>query len=314
MVVSSYNRADVLRNTLHSLTHQAGPDLSYEVIIADNNSTDATRQVVESFIAEGGGVDVRYVFEPKQGVSYGRNAGILAAKGSIIAFTDDDVAVASNWVATIVRLLEKHPDAACVGGKVFPQWDRPAPRWLTREHWGPLALLDYGDTAFYVNASRRLCLITANVAFRREVFDNVGFFSPHVQTFKRVAATEDHELLLRLWRKGGQGLYAPELTAATAVVPERLTKTYHRTWHHRHGGFMALMRDDDFEKSRFGHFFGVPGHVYRQAFVEVGRYLFALVRRGPDAAFVHETRLWSLLGFLLTRWKGPSLPEARKGC
>jgi glucosyl-dolichyl phosphate glucuronosyltransferase len=314
VVVSTYNRAHVLRNTLHSLARQEGGDLSYEVIIVDNNSTDATRQVVEDFVAEGGGTTVRYVFEPKQGVSYGRNAGILAAKGSIIAFTDDDVAVAPNWVETIARLLEEHPDAACVGGRVFPQWDRPVPRWLTREHWGPLALLDYGESAFYVNASRRLCLITANVAFRREVFDRVGFFSPHVQTFKRVAATEDHELLLRLWRKGGQGFYAPELTAATAVVPERLTKTYHRTWHYRHGRFLALMRDDDFERSRVGQLFGVPAHVYRQAVAELGHFLFVLLRRGPDAAFVHETRLWSLLGFLQARWKEPSRPDAGAGC
>ena len=53
--------------------------INYEIIVVDNNSTDKTREVVESFIA-GGHERVRYIFESKQGLSHARNAGIAAAR------------------------------------------------------------------------------------------------------------------------------------------------------------------------------------------------------------------------------------------
>src|SRR4029077_11163375 len=108
----------------------------------------------------------------------------------VVAFTDDDVRVSRDWLSTILRVFAEHPDVACVGGRVLPHWEGPGPAWLTPQHWGPLALLDYGESPVYVTAQRRLCLITANAAYRREVFDRIGMFAPHVQAVRREVATE----------------------------------------------------------------------------------------------------------------------------
>ena len=142
VVISTYNRADVLPHALVSLLQQEAPGIRYEVVVVDNNSTDSTRPVVESILARGC-PNLRYLFEVRQGVAYGRNTGILAAKAPIIAFTDDDVTVAPDWIATLKRTLDEHPEADGVGGRVLPRWSRAVPSWLTREHWAPLALLDY---------------------------------------------------------------------------------------------------------------------------------------------------------------------------
>jgi glycosyltransferase involved in cell wall biosynthesis len=302
VVISTYNRAEVLPHALNSLLQQRPPGLRYEVVVVDNNSTDSTRAVVESF-ATRGCLNLRYLFEPRQGVAYGRNTGILASRAAIIAFTDDDVTVGPDWVATLKRALDEHPEADCIGGRVLPRWGRELPSWLTREHWAPLALLDYGDAPFYVTASKRLCLITANAAFRTAVLKRIGMFSPRVQSFKREVATEDHELLLRLWRAGGQGLYAPTLVATSDIASERFSKAYHRRWHWRHGRFSALMHDEGMEGTQFGHWLGVPAWIYREALEGGARCFGSWLRGDHDRAFLHETRVRFSLGFIVARWR-----------
>src|ERR1043166_6594730 len=91
-VITTYNRCERLAMALEALLEQKTGGLPYEVVVVDNNSTDNTRATIEAFIAQGH-ANLRYVFEPKQGIAYGRNAGMAAAQGDIIAFTDDDVVV-----------------------------------------------------------------------------------------------------------------------------------------------------------------------------------------------------------------------------
>jgi len=295
IVIPTYNRSGALPRALDSLVCQDLDPQRYEIVVVDNNSTDHTREVVEAFV--GRTPRVRYVFEPRQGVAYARNTGILTAVAPVIAFTDDDVRVAKDWATTILAILATHPEAACVGGKVLPNWQGAWPTWLTREHWAPLALLDYGETPLDITAERRLCLITANVAYRREVLDRLGMFATHM------AWLSDHEILVRLWHTGGQGLYYPELTATADIIPERMARRYHRRWHRRHGRFAALMHDEDFERTKVGSLFGVPAHLYRQAATHFAGWLAQTLRRNPAKAFSHEVGLWSCAGFFAARWR-----------
>lgn len=295
VVLSTYNRAQVLPRALESLLDQDHDCARYEIVAVDNNSTDGTRHTIESFAAKA--PNLRYVFEAKQGVPHARNTGILASRAPVIAFTDDDVRVSRDWVSTIARLFVDHPEAACVGGKVLPNWSGPWPGWLTPEHWSPLALLDYGDAPFHVTAIRRVCLIGANVAYRREVLDRIGMFAPHMSSL------QDHEILLRLWRAGGQGLYWPRLTVVSDIAPERMQRRYHRRWHRRHGRFSAMMHDEDLEQTRAGRLFGVPAHLYWRTAVDLAAYGSRLLRGDPAEAFMHEVGLWFCLGFFEARWQ-----------
>lgn len=301
VIISTYNRCDVLAGAIESLLAQKNGGVRYEVIIVDNNSTDKTRQVVESLIGRGN-AHLRYEFEGQQGVSYGRNKGIRLARAPVIAFTDDDICVSSRWVATIKRAFDEHPEIDYLGGKVLPHWQVEMPVWLPREHWAPLAILDYGDEPFYADAARRLCLIGANLAFRREAFDRVGFFSPDLQRVKDgIGSMEDLELQIRAWHAGRQGLYLPELVVTAEVPPERLLKSYHRRWHTGHGHFYAIMRFEDLERSNKRPLFGVPAHLYRQMIGDAAAWLKHWMLGQEDDAFAHETRLRFFAGFFRKR-------------
>jgi glycosyltransferase involved in cell wall biosynthesis len=301
VVLSTYNRAGVLPRALASLAEQDLDRDRYEVIVVNNNSTDDTERIASSFCASA--PNFRYLFEGKQGLSHARNAGIQAARAPIVAFTDDDVRAARSWVGTIARLFAEHAEVDCVGGKVLPNWPGDWPQWLTREHWSPLALVDYGDTAFHISTTRRLCLIGANSAYRREVFDRIGMYSPHVQAVGREVATEDHEMLLRFWRSGGRGLYSPQLVITADIEPDRMRRRYHRRWHRRHGRFLAIMRDEDLERTSLGRFLGVPAHVYRRIPLDMASWLRARLPGASGDAFLYETRLWFHVGFVGARWR-----------
>ena len=103
VVIATCNRSESLVATLESLAEsRVAANLPWEVLVVDNNSTDSTPSVVESFI-RAGHPNFRYLFEPQQGKSLAVNKGIAKATGGIIAMTDDDCIVDPEWIATILQ-------------------------------------------------------------------------------------------------------------------------------------------------------------------------------------------------------------------
>lgn len=301
VVMCTYNRGELLEGAIRCvLAQDEGITPPYELIVVDNNSTDRTRDVVSRIAA--GDRRLRYLFEPRQGLSYARNAAIREARGAMIAFTDDDVRAEPDWVASILRSFDDYPEADMVGGRVLPVWPAPPPAWLTRDHWAPLALVDHGDTAIAVTKNRPICLVGANVAFRRAVFEAVGLFGIDFQRVKDgVGSLEDHEFLLRVLRTGRQGVYDPRIVLRAEIQAHRLHRTYHRRWHAGHGHFHALLRSEEMEQTTAGTLWGVPAHLYRQALGDVAGWIKAVVCRDSARAFHHEVRLRFFKGFLKTR-------------
>ncbi|HZS48343.1 MAG TPA: glycosyltransferase [Blastocatellia bacterium] len=303
VIIATYNRAAILPVALDSIISQKTEDVSYEILLIDNNSTDETRDVAEGYVSRSNG-RLRYILEKKQGVSYARNKGLELSTAPIVAFFDDDVVVAANWVGTVKRIFEQNPQVGCIGGKVLPLWQTEPPKWLTREHWAPLALQDYGNEPFLVNFKKPLCLISANLAIRRAVFNEVGLFKPELQRVKDgIGSMEDLELLMRLWQAGVQTMYVPELIAKTWVPLDRTNKRYHRRWHHGNGHFHALLRSDEIERSATGHFSGIPAHLYRQTIEALLQWLRYSVTGNASDAFRFETKLHFFRGFASKRWQ-----------
>ena len=298
MVLCTYNRAARLADALTALVRQVEAP-PYEVVVVDNNSTDDTRAVIARFVAAG---RVRYASEPLQGLSHARNRGVAAARGDILAFTDDDVRVGPTWIQAIARAFAEHPDVDMVGGRVEPEWEAEPPAWLPEAGFAPLALADYGVQPFQVRPEDPVCLIGANVAVRRHAVERVRGFSPRLQRVADgIGSTEDHDFQARLLEVGAAARYDPRLAVRAVVPRERLSKRYHRAWHHGHGRFYALMRDPLFERSRAGAVLGVPAHVYRSAIGEASAWAASLLRGRRSAAFAHELRLRFLTAFAVQR-------------
>ena len=304
VVVSTYNRADRLPSALDALLAQSG-GIPYEIIVIDNNSTDDTAAVVLQ-IARNSSGRVRYAFEPRQGLSHGRNAGIALARAPIIAFTDDDVRVTPDWILQLKRAFDEHPDAGYVGGRVLPHWLSPAPRWLTTAHWSPLALQDYGPEMLVSGRERAVCLVGANLAFRKQVFERIGMFTASLGRVKDgIGSTEDHDMQLRAWRAGIHGFYVPSIVVVADVTRDRLQSPYHRRWHQGHGRHCALMRLRELVPADLGPMsepndivtlFGAPAFVYADLIRTAVLCLKAVSRRRDSRFYLHQfLHIWSYI-------------------
>jgi glycosyltransferase involved in cell wall biosynthesis len=73
------------------------PKCSYEVIIVDGGSTDGTEELIKEF------PNIRFITEKEHGLAYARNKGVELARGSIIAYTDDDCMVDKFWLRNLVQ-------------------------------------------------------------------------------------------------------------------------------------------------------------------------------------------------------------------
>jgi glycosyltransferase involved in cell wall biosynthesis len=231
VVIATYNRAALLDTALAALRRQqfAPGD---EVLVVDNASTDETARVVR--LASGDfPVPLRYLHEAEPGKTPALNTGLAAARGDILALTDDDVLVADDWIAAIRRAFAS-PDVALVGGRVDPRWEREAPRWLRVEQHGvygpmcsPLALLHYGEAQ---ELGARTA-IGANMAVRRAVLDAVGGFAPHLGRVRdTLLCGEDHDFCQRVVAAGYRGEYRPEIRVRHWVPAERTRLRYYVRW------------------------------------------------------------------------------------
>ncbi len=139
VAIPTHNRHRTLGLTLDSLAAlKLAPEIELECLVIDNNSTDATPEVVESF-ARTAPFTVRRVFEPRQGSSFARNRAVQEANGEMLFFIDDDVIVEPDWAEQLLAEIGRRGlDAAC--GLVLAQWQAPPPPWLGAEVYGKLAV------------------------------------------------------------------------------------------------------------------------------------------------------------------------------
>src|ERR1700683_3187647 len=166
VIIPTFNRQDLLGETMRSVLDQDSGSIQFEIVIVDNNSADDTKAFVRSVAKEASG-RIRYLLEPKQGVSHARNLGIASAQAPILAFLDDDVRADPGWIVRIKQAFDNSPDIGFIGGKVIARHMVSAPAWLTREHWAPLALLDYGDPPISLESPPVIGLLTANCALTK---------------------------------------------------------------------------------------------------------------------------------------------------
>ncbi len=123
LVIPTRNRASVLARTLAALRHQR--DRAFEVVIADDGSTDGTRDVCLRFQAE---LDLRYVRRAPVGIAAARNAAIRASKGDVLISCDDDRIPDPDYVADhLAAHAGETPVVACgVQKALAADWSREA--------------------------------------------------------------------------------------------------------------------------------------------------------------------------------------------
>jgi glucosyl-dolichyl phosphate glucuronosyltransferase len=223
VICCTYNRDRVFEETVRSFLECGTDGIEHELLLIDNNSTDKTREIGEGFGARYPGI--RYMNEPSQGHPLAKNRGIRESRGEIVAFVDDDVFFVSGWLKALASAFERHPEIACIGGKVVSYFEGERPPWLKDEMLWIYGVTRYGDLEKEIRFPD--IPIGCNMAFRRSVFEKIGDF--HMSLGRKpgilLSGDEDH-FLLRAERAGLKTLYAPDVQVSHRVPPARLTRDW----------------------------------------------------------------------------------------
>lgn len=161
VVIPAYNEEAFIRQTLEALTSQGGIDKNeYEIIVVDNNCVDLTAEIAVSLGA-------RVIKESKAGVGWARAAGFATATAPLIATTDADSVVPSNWLSAIIEAF-KDKKVVAVGGPVTYDIEHEVMSAVVNHS---IPYLHEIDRLIHANAYH---LIGSNMAVRRTAFDQVG--------------------------------------------------------------------------------------------------------------------------------------------
>jgi glycogen synthase len=178
VVISTLNRAALLRKSLTSLKYQNYDN--FEVVVVNGPSTDTTEQVLSSFT---GNIIAAQIAEAN--LSKSRNTGIAMSKGELVLFLDDDAFAEPDWIANIVSAYVD-PLVGAVGTRVY---DYTGFRWqvnpfLVDDCYSPNLVRKPPLWAFeFMDAKSIPHILGASSSFRREALTQIGGFDEEIEYF-----------------------------------------------------------------------------------------------------------------------------------
>jgi glycosyltransferase involved in cell wall biosynthesis len=251
-------------------------EISWELVVVDNNSSDGTKGVVER-AARDFPCPVRYLFEGRQGLSHARNRAVAEARGELLLFTDDDVIVHPAWVQELAAGFAAH-DCLGIGGKIEAVWQQSKPPWYNNTGpyrlFGAIIEYDLGEEARDAESPP----FGANMAFRKEAFTRYGLFRTDLGiSGKGRIVGEDSDFSLRIIRGGDRIIYLPSAIIYHPVEEHRARKRYFERWYYNYG--KTMIRLDPASNLNCTSYLGVPRHLFRSLATDGARWLTALDAR-----------------------------------
>jgi glycosyltransferase involved in cell wall biosynthesis len=291
VAICTYNRAELLRQTLAGIARQNYPSDRFEVLVIDNRSTDGTSDVVAAFA--GGPMVVRHIVETRQGLDYARNRAIAEARGEIILFGDDDILVPTDWVGRMAAPFAADLDhrIGAVGGEVVPIFPDGLPPWVAGWH-APLAFRREAGPL-----PPEQVPMGANLAFPRQVLTELGGFHTALdRTGNRYFSGGDSEMIRRVRAAGLAVWFAPEAAVQHQMPASRTTFRYAA----RHAFDSARSRVIDRAGRPGGRTYlltRAPVNVFKAAgLTALALVLFVVLRIGSAKQAL--VRAWRCCGYL----------------
>jgi glycosyltransferase involved in cell wall biosynthesis len=277
----------MLRNALRSIIDQeTGGAFSYEIVVIDNASTEPTRIAVAE-IAATSRVPVRYVREEAKGLAQAYNRGVREARGTWLAFFDDDQLAEPNWLKELLTAATV-TKAKVVGGD--RRLDLPTGNSLVL---GPTSRNILGEHGF--SGEARICQgkrlpAGGNILIARQLFEAIGIFDTSM-----LGAGEDSDFVRRARASGAIVSISPEAIVHHVIPPYRLAPSYLRWNSMRWGHCFAHI---DYKNSgRPGMFVCFAARVGQALLVNLPLLILAALTRNTVESLDRQCLLWRAIGY-----------------
>jgi cellulose synthase/poly-beta-1,6-N-acetylglucosamine synthase-like glycosyltransferase len=203
IIIPARNESAYIEETLRAAVQQTYPKDLYEIIIADGNSTDTTREKITLFTAQNKMPRIQVLNNPRQTMPCGFNLALGAAKGEIIVMMSAHAKMADDYLQQCADFLTEHPEASCVGGVIAT---------IAQDRKSEAIALAMRSPFGVGNATFRTGLKMENktdsavfAAYRRSVFKQIGGLD------EEMTRNQDDEFNYRLRESGGVIYSTPKI-------------------------------------------------------------------------------------------------------
>lgn len=209
IIVCTRNRAKALEPCLASIAEALSgvPPIEAELLIVDNGSTDGTASRVVSWAASKS-FNVRLLWEPRKGLSVARNHGVSEAHGELLAFTDDDCRLSTNYISDLLRHFNADTEPVLRGGRVELGDPSDLPLSIKtvdiEQVWRKSE-----DSAQNENLGDSI--IGCNMAMPHALAERIGPFDERLGAGSSIPGGEDTDYILRAYRAGVPISYVPDM-------------------------------------------------------------------------------------------------------
>jgi glycosyltransferase involved in cell wall biosynthesis len=227
VVICCHNSETLLPATVLRLKNQHASDVSWEVLVIDNASTDKTALVARECWGDDWPAPMRIIHEPRLGLCYARERAFEEAQYEIVSFVDDDNWVTPEWVCTVSECMSADSKLGAIGSLNTAVADVPFPEWFSRYcHY--YAAWAYREPATFPTWA----LSGAGMSIRKSTWQNLrrdGFrLSLTGRLGNRLSSCEDVEIGCAIQLASWKIRVEPRLQLQHYMTPTRLQWTYLR--------------------------------------------------------------------------------------
>ena len=293
VIICTYNRAKYIGSLLESISANDLPKEEYEILLVDNNCTDNTHEICETFAKTHKDVQIRYVVESEQGLSAARNKGIKEANGEILVYVDDDALVDTWYLRDYSDWFAAHPETMACGGPIEPLYETAEPNWMTPYTKALLtAWMNYGNKVRKYPKGRYPG--GGNTAYRKEVFDKVGLFNTALgRKGGNLMGSEEKDIFDKMHALSMQVLYLPTPILHHIIPQAKLENDY----------FNRLTRQIGISERERTLAIG-KGKYLKRVFSELVKWCGTIVLMCLYTISFHPEKGWKLIQFRANVTKG----------
>ncbi|HEY9651162.1 MAG TPA: hormogonium polysaccharide biosynthesis glycosyltransferase HpsE, partial [Coleofasciculaceae cyanobacterium] len=242
VAICTYNGEKRLPDVLDKLRSQIGTEqISWEIIVVDNNSTDETARIVKEYQSKWPDTyPLQYCVEREQGLAFARRCAIREAKGDLVGFLDDDNLPYPNWVATAYSFGQAHPEAGAYGGQIHGKFEvEPPPGFERISRY--FALIkgkhSYCYNKKYESTRKKMFPPGAGIVIR-----TLAWFESIPEHPQLPQTNEDLEMLSYIWQADWEIWFNPEMEIDHFIPKSRLEKDYLMRFFQKNGRLRYQVR------------------------------------------------------------------------
>ena len=293
VIICTYNRAAYLTDALDSLYRQTLPKQHFEVIVANNNSTDHTEMLCKQYTETHPDLQFIYLNEKEQGASFARNAGAALAGAPLLCFMDDDAIANDDYLSRIVQFFETHPAAGGLGGRIIPKYIPSEPVWMSHYVSSMVGNFNYAPQVSVFKPGKYP--LESNMVVPQKWFAAIGGFNtalPGVKGDLRIGG-EGKDFFFRLQALGHQVYYDPNIIVHHVVEVVKLTPAY---LYRVASGYGRGERVRTLQKNRFAYLLKIAEYLFKLGAALVLGILYLLKGQPAKSLPVIRFRIDALKG------------------